>query len=70
MRGSLLNPTIRLVGGWGGRVSGRGLRGDKARVSRGGHRLEFWTRVVHAYPDDLVAGGRATETADDALDGG
>ena len=47
-------PEVGLMSGWSGRSGGRGLRGDKARTTRAGHTLTFWTKIVAAYPDDLV----------------
>lgn len=49
-----VNPSIELLAHWSDRHRGRGLAGDKAAVSRQGHVLRFWTRIVEAYPDELV----------------
>ena len=48
---------IELISSWAGhKVSrgGRGLRGEKANVSMCGHKLQFWSKIVAAYPDNLV----------------
>ena len=50
----LFKPEIELVPDWEGRVAGRGLRGDMACVKARGHTMRFWTRIVAAFPDELV----------------
>ena len=49
----VLTPQVQLLECWGD-TPRRSLRGVKAAVSEAGHRLKFRTRVVDAYPDDLV----------------
>jgi hypothetical protein len=48
------SPQIELVDFWSQRMVEAGLGGDKAAVFCLGHRLVFWTKIVDAYPDDLV----------------
>jgi hypothetical protein len=52
--GMTYKPQIELVHGWSGRGGGRGLRGTKAAAGCLGYKLVFWTKIVDAYPDELV----------------
>ena len=58
-----VSPDIELTDFWSERKTGRGLRGDKACVFRRGHKLRFCTKIVCAYPDNLVCDLIAHELA-------
>jgi hypothetical protein len=51
------SPLIQLLSGWSNQRidrGGGGLRGTKGVVNRLGHHIQFWTKIVAAYPDELV----------------
>lgn len=52
--GMVYSPLIHLEDDWDGRKRGRGLRGDLGMVHREGHMIHFWTKIVAAFPDELV----------------
>jgi hypothetical protein len=49
-----LSPQIDLLPDWSGRGDEPGLGGAKAAVGGLGRQTAFWTRIIDAYPDELV----------------
>jgi hypothetical protein len=50
----MVSPLIEVLPGWSRRETGRGLRGTWGFASYQGHKLQFWSKIVAAFPDALV----------------